>query len=147
MILTVTDNEKNQISESFSILISDPVAILKQTPEVGNTSTTFNFSSDASYSLTSRIRLVTWEVIDESGDKKSFQSRTIKQKFTKPGNYTVKLTVEDELGQTNIDTKLLLIESTPPIPQFTITPTNKWLYPSEFYLDAQSSYDIDVANA
>ncbi|MBQ9553840.1 hypothetical protein IJU97_02515 [bacterium] len=38
------------------------------------------------------------------------------------------------------------VESTPPSPQYTITATNKWTYPSEFVLDASSSTDIDVTN-
>lgn len=146
--LTVSDNEKNQISESFSIMISDPVAILRQSPEVGTTSTTFSFSSDASYSLTSRLRLITWEIFNAEGDKiDTFQTKSIQKKFTKPGNYVIKLTVEDEIGQHNSDSVMIMVESTPPVPQFSITPTNKWLYPSEFYLDASASFDVDVASA
>ena len=38
------------------------------------------------------------------------------------------------------------MESSTPIPQFTITPTNKRDQPSEFHLDATSSTDIDVTN-
>jgi hypothetical protein len=38
------------------------------------------------------------------------------------------------------------VESSAPIPQFSITPTNKWTYPSEFYLDANATTDIDVVN-
>ncbi|MDR0368977.1 MAG: hypothetical protein LBH96_00080 [Candidatus Peribacteria bacterium] len=58
----------------------------------------------------------------------------------------IKLTIEDELGLSNVDTQELYVESTPPIPQFTVTPTNKWTYPSEFHLDANSTIDVDVDN-
>jgi PKD domain containing protein len=74
------------------------------------------------------------------------QGKSIKKQFKKPGNYTVKLTVEDEMGQKNSDTLNVYVESTPPSPQFSITPTNKRQYPSEFYLDAKASNDIDVSN-
>ena len=50
------------------------------------------------------------------------------------------------MGQKNSDTLNVYVESTPPSPQFSITPTNKRQYPSEFHLDAKASNDIDVSN-
>ena len=145
--LTTTDNENNIVSESFSITVSDPVAIIKQTPTEGTTSTTFSFDASSSYSLTSRLKLYTREIFDSNGDKiDTFQGKSIKKQFTRPGNYMVKLTIEDELWQTNVDTQEIYVESSTPIPQFTITPTNKREQPSEFHLDATSSTDIDVVN-
>ncbi len=145
--LSVSDNEKNTISEKFSISVSDPVAIIQQSPEKGNSSTTYSFGASASYSLTSRLKLYTWELFDSDGNKlDTLQGKSIKKQFKKPGNYTVKLTVEDEMGLKNSDTLNVYVESTPPTPQFTITPTNKRQYPSEFYFDAKSSNDIDVGN-
>jgi hypothetical protein len=38
------------------------------------------------------------------------------------------------------------VDSSAPIPQFSITPTNKWAFPSEFYLDANATTDVDVVN-
>ncbi|HBB04070.1 TPA: hypothetical protein DCZ39_04205 [Patescibacteria group bacterium] len=58
----------------------------------------------------------------------------------------MKLTVEDELGQTNTDSISVYAESTDPIPQFTITPTNARKNPSEFILDASVSSDLDKTN-
>jgi len=58
----------------------------------------------------------------------------------------VKLTVEDELGQTNTDSISVYAESTDPIPQFTITPSNARTNPSEFILDASVSSDLDKTN-
>jgi len=97
------------------------------------TSTTYSFSAAASYSLTSRIKLFTWEIYDSEGVKlDTLQGKEIKKQFKKPGNYTVKLTVEDEIGNKNLDTVNVYVESTPPVPQFTITPTSLREYPSEF---------------
>jgi len=62
------------------------------------TSTTYSFSAAASYSLTSRIKLYTREIFDSDGVKlDTLQGKEIKKLFKKPGNYTVKLTVEDEV--------------------------------------------------
>jgi hypothetical protein len=46
----------------------------------------------------------------------------------------------------NEDIKEVFIDSTTPTPQFIVTPTSKWKFPSEFTLDASSSTDIDVLN-
>lgn len=96
--LSVLDNEKNLVSERYSLAVSDPVATIQQTPEKGTTSTTYAFSAAASYSLTSRLKLFTWEIFDSDGTKlDTLQGKEIKKQFKKPGNYTVKLTVEDEI--------------------------------------------------
>ncbi|MDO4713340.1 MAG: PKD domain-containing protein [bacterium] len=96
--LTVFDNEKNTISEKYTLTVSDPVATINQTPEKGMTSSTYSFSATASYSLSSRLKLYTWELYDTDGNKlDTLQGKEIKKQFKKPGNYTVKLTVEDEI--------------------------------------------------
>ncbi|MEI7919227.1 MAG: PKD domain-containing protein [bacterium] len=56
------------------------------------------------------------------------------------------MTVEDELGQLNIDSLSVYVESTDPIPQFTIAPSNTWKNPSEFIFDASVSSDVDKTN-
>ncbi|MDR0282224.1 MAG: PKD domain-containing protein [Candidatus Peribacteria bacterium] len=91
--------------------------------------------------------MYTRELFDSEGNKiDTFQGKTIKKQFTKPGNYLVKLTIEDELGMVNVDTKQIYVESSVPVPQFTITPTNKRTQPSEFHLDANGTTDLDVTN-
>ena len=83
------------MTENFSLAVSDPVATIQQTPDKA---TTFSFSAAASYSLTSRIKLYTWELFDSDGNKlDTLQGKEVKKQFKKPGNYTVKLTVEDEI--------------------------------------------------
>jgi PKD repeat protein len=97
----------------------------------------FSFDSSPSYSIVSSLKLFTREIFDQNGNKtETFQGKSIKQQFKKPGVYTVKLTVEDELGQTNTDSLSVYVESTDPIPQFTITPSSTRTNPSEFIFDA-----------
>lgn len=69
LMLTTADNEANKITETFYILVSDPVAIVKQQPEQGNTSMTFSFDSSPSYSIVSSLKLFTREIFDQNGDK------------------------------------------------------------------------------
>ncbi len=145
--LSVTDNENNITSEKFDLIASDPVAVIKQQPEKWTTSTIFLFDASPSYSVVSSLKLFTWEIFDQNGNKlETYQGKDIKQQFKKPGFYTIKLTVEDDLGQTNIDTIQVYVESTDPIPQFTVTPSSERLYPSKFLFDATISSDIDKTN-
>jgi len=67
--LTTTDNEANKITENFYILVSDPVAIIKQMPDAGNSSITFAFDSSPSYSIISSLKLFTREIFDQNGNK------------------------------------------------------------------------------
>lgn len=145
--LTTIDNEKNRVSETFSIHVSDPVTVIKQTPEVGNTSTTYTFDGGASYSLNSKLNTYFWELFDESWEKISTnQWKKMTYKFSAPGNYLVRLTVTDIKWNKNVEVRNIFVDSTTPTPQFTSTPTKRWAKPSEFTLSASNSSDIDVTN-
>ena len=154
--LTTVDNENNTVSETFDLYMSDPVTIIKQTPENWTTSTTFNFDGRASYSITNRLNTYVWELFDGNGDDGNWNKLDMKQgrtysynfwnKGKKPGNYMVRLTVTDVAGNQNVETKNIYVDSTRPSPQFTIAATSKWTNPSEFVLDASNSVDIDVNN-
>jgi len=153
--LTTRDNQNNTVSESYYVYLSDPVTIIKQTPEIWTTSTTFTFDGSSSYSIISRLNTYVWEVFDGNGDKDNGDKIIMTQgkklnmntnKAIKPWNYMVRLTVTDMAWNQWVETKNLYIESTRPQPQFTITPTNRWQYPSEFVLDASNTLDNDVDN-
>ena len=145
--LMTEDNQNNRVYETFSLYVSDPVSVIRQTPTNGTTSTTFTFDGSASYSLSSRLNTYLWEVFNENWDKiRTEQWKKLTQKFKIPWNYLVKLKVTDLNWKTNEEIKDIYIESTPPTPQFTMTPTSKRQKPSEFTLDASNSSDVDVDN-
>ena len=144
--LSLTDNENNTIVKTFLVAVSDPIAIIKQNPETITTTTQVSFDAWASYSINSRIKRYNWEIYNDKWDREVVsQQKTVTHKFTKPGSYTVKLTVTDELNEINTETKTIEVESTPPQAQFTITPRLDWEHPSQFVLDATSSFDVDVS--
>ena len=144
--LTTYDNENNVVSETYRIYISDPVSVIRQTPELWDTSTVMTFDGSASYSIKSRLSSYVWEIFNENWDKiQTDQWKKISKIFTEPWNYLVRLIVtsaNDSLQ--NEDIKEVFIDSTTPSPQFTVTPTSKRTYPSEFTLDASNSSDVDV---
>lgn len=145
--LTTIDNESNKVTEKYTLSVADPIAIIKESPEEWNTSTTFSFDANTSYSVVSNIRLYRREIFDQNWEKiDTYQWRTISQTFKKPGSYTIKLTVEDDLGQTNSDSVQIYVDSTTPIAQFIITPFDNSKNPSKYILDAAASSDLDVQN-
>ena len=147
VMLTTFDNENNQISSSFPLVVSDPVATIKASPEQGTTSTKFLFDGSNSYAVSSKLKTYKREVYDPSWSlNDTIQARQINKQFSKPWLYTIKLTVVDELGQSNIDQYKLYVESTQPVPQYTVTATQQRDKPSQFILDASSSSDIDQVN-
>lgn len=145
--LSTRDNEWNDITATYSIVLTDPVAIIKANPETGTTSAKYTFDASSSYSVMSSIKLYTREIFDNNWNKKAtYQWKTISYQFIEPGSYTVKLTVTDNLWESNTDTKQMYIESTPPVAQFTYKADSSRAYPSKFVLDASNSSDIDVWN-
>lgn len=143
--LKMLDNESNVISSSYKLIVSDPIATIKFTPEQWTTSNLYWFDASLSYSVESRIKTFKWTIFDPDwNNMDGFESKNFQKTFPKPGNYTVKLTVLDELWNTNDDQVKFYVESTPPVPQFKITPVLNREYPSEFILDAGASYDNDV---
>ncbi|MBP6910713.1 hypothetical protein KBC03_03870 [Patescibacteria group bacterium] len=97
--LNVRDNEGNTVSKEYQLVISDPVATVKQSPaNGGNTSTKYTFDASTSYSVISNLKTFSRTIYDQDGNiLDSIQNqKTIQKQFPAPGNYTVALRVTDE---------------------------------------------------
>lgn len=145
--LSTTDNTNITNTKSFQIILSDPVSKIRSTPLGGTTSTQFAFDGDTSYSVSSKINLYRWDVYDDDSNLlTTSQEKNLRYQYAKPGQYTVKLTVIDQQWLSDSTQTKIGVESTAPVPQFTINPTSDWFDPSQFVLDATSSFDYDVLN-
>ena len=40
----------------------------------------------------------------------------------------------------------VFVDSTPPVPQFTMEPTEQWLHPSQYIFNASATSDFDATN-
>ena len=146
--LDVTDNENNVMKKKYSLVVADPLAIIRQNPLQGSTSTIFGFDASSSYSLVSNINLYTWEIFDSSSQKiDTIQGKSIKKQFPLPGAYAVKLSVEDDQGRKNTETAPLFVESSDPTAQFSLKTIESREFPSQYLLDGSLSSDIDVITA
>jgi PKD repeat protein len=148
VMLTIQDNENNIMEASYDLIISDPIATVKASPaEWGTTSTTYSFDASTSYSVQSSIRTYRWVITDEDWNEITSQSaKSFQYKFAKAGTYRVRLRVADELWNDNEEWLNIFVDSTSPTPQFTYEPTKQRVKPSEFTLDASSSFDVDTVN-
>lgn len=143
--IDIIDNENNRVSEKFKVSISDPVAIIRQNPSVGSTSTEFTFDGATSYAITSRIKTYQRTVTDPNWNQTDrTEWKEFKRKFLIPWMYTIRLTVIDEDGSSSYATRQINVWSTPPIPTFTITPQSELKSPSQYIFDATASFDEDV---
>jgi len=145
--LEIVDNENNKVTEKYQVSVSDPVSLIKYTPNKWDTQTEYRFDASASYSLTSRVNKYQWSIIDPEWQQiELFESRELNRDFKLPGMYTIKLTVIDDLNSSSFDIKKVYVESSPPIPSFVVEPLADWENPSQFVLDASWTRDVDFAN-
>ncbi len=142
--MSITDNENNELSEEFPLIVSDPVAKIRSNPREWNTSTEFNFDASPSYSIQSRIVTYRWTIFDPDWNQiDTLESKSFNRNFTRPWNYNVRLTAIDQQWNQNEEVHKVHVASTEPVPQFNKIPVEKWDKPSKFILDASGTYDVD----
>lgn len=145
--LAILDNEGNEIKKEYTIIVSDPLAIIKSNKNDVTTSDEVNFDASTSYSVSSKVKTYKWNIYDPNQNKIfDYDGKSFSKVFPVPWTYTVTLIVVDNEWNTNEDQKKIYVQSTEPIPQFKFDPIQEWKYPSQFILDATPSYDIDEIN-
>jgi len=76
----------------------------------------------------------------------TYDTKQFKRAFKAPGQYTIKLTITDDLGNTSYDVQQFFVDSTTPQPSFTMRSISDLKRPSQFILDAGGTFDEDVRN-
>ncbi|RLF24648.1 MAG: hypothetical protein DRN01_06845, partial [Thermoplasmata archaeon] len=121
--LTVTDNDglSNTASKNIDVLNIPPVANFTWSPETPNQKLdTVQFDSNLSYDPDGTIVNYTWDF----GDGNISYEQNPTHVYGDIGNYTITLIVRDNDGATSQKTKTITITNTPPMADFTWTPTN-----------------------
>lgn len=143
--LKTTDNENNTMTKIYTLAVSDPIADIAVSPAILDTTTEVSFDAAKSYSIQSRIKRYDREIFDDEwGEVFKTQSVSFRQLLEKPWVYTVKLTVRDELWNSNTTTELVNIQSSPPRAQYFSESVAEREQPSQFIFDASPTSDKDV---
>ena len=144
--ISVLDNTRKRFSKTYKVIVSNPVAIVKVSPKLWDTSTKFTIDGGSSYSVNWNIKLYKWTIVWPNWNKiyTSEWNTSFSYKFKLPGVYSIKLEIEDINWNKNDDTYKLLVSSTPPVANFIYQKYDNWAKPSTFIFDASYSYDVDT---
>ncbi len=155
--LTIEDNTGRKDTKSIKIEIKDIVANLDIFPENPEANDMILFSARRSISSSSKIKSYFWEitggeennnkgaspiVVDSSSLSLQSKSESFKRMLIAPGDYEVKLTVEDWNGEKAIEFKKLKVNSQKPLVNFYWKIKDS-AQPSKVYFDASKSRDPD----
>ncbi len=143
--LTLKTNELKQIERKFTVNIHDPIATINSSLEEGFLWDKFTFSAqnntndkDLSYS---------WEIIDLNQDKVIFRKAwsLFTYTFSEKGKYNVKMKVTEPSWESDVDSKIIYINSRAPVADYVHSTPHK-NKPNRVFLDATKSFDPDFSD-
>ncbi len=143
--LKLQTNELKQIERKFVINIHDPIATIKTSKNEWYLQDKFTFS--AQNTVSNKDLSYAWEIIDLKQDKVIFRKawNLFTYSFSEKGKYNVKMKVTEPSGETDVDSKIIYINSRAPTADFTTTiPFNN--KPNKVFFDATKSFDPDFSD-
>jgi PKD repeat protein len=139
VILTVTNGYGSSNTKSISTAVSvsaPPVAAFTVTPTSGKAPLAVTFTDTSSFA----IPIAGW--VWDFGDGSQSTLRSPVHTYASAGSYTVKLTVTDGYGtrnMTSVPAAVSVGTSSPPVAQFTLTPTGGTLPLKVTFTDTSTS--------
>ncbi len=141
----MTTNENKSVERKFILKIHNPIATIKTTGEEWYMWEKFTFTANPTWSNSNLT--YAWKIIDIKNDTEivNKNSSTFTHTFTEKWKYNVKLFVTDASWDTDVDYKIIHINSRAPQAKFAykIPYSNK---PNTVFLDASSSFDADFSD-
>jgi len=143
--LRLRTNELKSIERQFIVSINDPVATISSSQDDGFAGDKFTLTAKPSGN--DKNLSYGWEIIDIDNDAIISRSseKLFTHSFSDKWKYNVKLKITEASGQVDVDTKLIYINSKPPVAEFTsrIPLSNK---PNRVFLDGSRSFDPDLSD-
>ncbi|MDP5038980.1 MAG: PKD domain-containing protein, partial [Candidatus Gracilibacteria bacterium] len=143
--LKLITNEGKFIERKFNIVINKPIATISSNIETGFIGDNFVFTAKST--VNNRNLSYTWYVLDTKTQKTlvTKNGNILNHVFKEKGRYVVQLEVNDVAGNKDLDTKVIDINSRPPIANFTsIIPLSD--KPNKVLLDGTKSSDLDISD-
>ncbi len=133
------------VEKRFQIFIHKPIAKIFSSLDRWYLWDKFSFSAEAA----SKDKNLTysWEIIDIDNDKVIYKKnwKLFNYAFTKKWKFNIKLKIKSASWDTDIDNKVIYIESKPPVANFktSIPEENK---PNTIFIDWSKSFDPDFSD-
>jgi len=143
--LKLTTNENKTVERKFVLRIHNPIATIRTTSEEWYLWDKFTFTANPTWNNSNLT--YAWKIIDIKNDKEvvNKNASTFTHTFTEKWKYNVKLFVTDASGDTDVDYRIIHINSRAPEAKlvYSIPFPNK---PNTVFLDATSSFDADFSD-
>jgi PKD repeat protein len=146
--LELTDKNKVLDRKLFALKVSALVPVLQLSKPSANVGDEVTFDGSNSVSDNGQISSYTWQITPAlpGVDPAELKKDTFKYKFTEPGKYTVKLTVDDGIEPAPVSiSEELNVTSKPPVAQFTYEIPDQHK-PSTVVFNGTKSYDPDATD-
>ena len=143
--LLLKTNELKEIERIFVVNVHDPIATIRASQDQGFLWDKFTFS--AQNSTNNKNLSYSWEIIDLNKDEVIFRKawNLFTYLFKEKGKYNVKMRVTEPSWETDVDSKIIYINSRAPTADFihNIPSKNK---PNRVLFDATKSFDLDYSD-
>ena len=143
--LRLKTNTWKTIERKFTVIVRNPIATINASSLEWFLWDKFTFTAN-SFSKNENLTYF-WEIVDLKNDKVVFSKNlsTLTYTFNEKWRYNVKLAVTSPSWEKDYDTKIIHINSRPPVAMFTFTIPNS-NKPNTVFLDASGSYDLDFSD-
>jgi PKD repeat protein len=147
--LNITTNQGQTFSKNIDLIVRDPAAVISTEKDSAFIGEEMRMSATTYLSTTANVEYK-WEIqaIDDGKKIISNQSgKSFNYTFQKVGQYLVSLTSRSPNGNTDTDTKVVVIESHPPTVNLDTPKPASPERPNTFLFDASRSFDLDTKSA
>lgn len=143
--LELETNQWKIVEKEFQISIHKPIASINSSQEEWFLWDKFIFSAKSSWK--DKTIIYNWEVIDIENDKVILRKiwKIFNYEFTDKWRFNIKLKVKNASWETDIDNKIIYINSKSPVANFT-TSVPEQSKPNNIFFDWSKSYDPDFTD-
>lgn len=147
--LEITTNQGNVFRKQLQLLVRDPAAVISLDRETAFIGEEIPMSAKSYLANMTNVEY-NWEIQDIESWKKTVATKkwsNFNYKFTKVWQYIVSLTTRSPNGSVDTDSRIITIESRPPIINLDTPRQISTEKPNTLLFDASRSYDPDTNNA